>query len=295
MKTFLLAAAAVLVMWISLGMDLRKDGREEEVVYTEKDFDASAIQRLEASTSAGFVRVDGGAADRATVAVILAPNGTKWPFRKKSLERIFEEEYDLKLAAEDGVLAVRAKRKKGRGRNARLSVSFRITVPTRIDSDVRTSAGSITLRDLQGIQRFRTSAGSLKLSGLSGDINGKTSAGSIDMAGCSGDIALSTSAGSIDMADCAGRIKAASSAGSIRASLKQVSDSLRLTTSAGGVRIAVPESAYDVDLKGLRVALNISGFSGTVKEKSVQGKVNGGGSAIVARTSSGSVSLSWLR
>jgi len=322
MKRYTLTPAFALLA--SLGL-----AQQKEEVYAKMDFAASDVQRMEIATSGGFVTVEGGAEEKAQLTVILRPNGSNQLFRKgKDLHAIFEERYDLELGLENGLLVAKAKRKDNRGNNP-LSVSFQITVPKQIESDIRTSSGSIKLSNLEGKQHFRTSAGSLTLASLSGAIRGGTSSGSIRLEDGRGTIELHTSAGSITLNNvngetdirtssgsisanaisgtfraktsagsitldrCDGNIGASTSSGSIRASVTNLTDSLRLSTSAGSVRISVPEGAYDLDLKGLRADAPSGGFSGTMTRNAVKGKLNGGGRAISAKTLAGNVSLSW--
>ncbi|SFS92797.1 DUF4097 family beta strand repeat-containing protein [Sphingobacterium wenxiniae] len=321
MKTSLLTAS--LILWVSFLV-----AQQKEVTYVEKDFTASTVQKLEASTSGGSIKVEGGNNSKATVAVILSPNGNS---RTKGgdLQTLFEKEYDLELEVKNGVLVAKAKRKNNRGNNP-LSVSLRISVPKKIASDINTAGGSITLNNLEGNQNFQTAGGSLTLSQLAGNIKGQTAGGSIRLADSQGDIGVttaggsirldnirgtisantsggsitakdvsgtltaSTSGGSISLDACEGNIQAGTSGGSINASVTKVTKSLQLSTSGGSVRIAVPKGAYDVDLHGSRVDLAGGDFNGTKTKKSIQGKLNGGGSSITASSSSGSVALSWL-
>ena len=302
--------------------------QDKNITYVEKDFAAAQIRQLEASTSGGWVNVEGGNQSKATVSVILRPNG-KNKSKGKDLIAIFEREYDLDLTVRNGVLVAKAKRKDDRG-NSPLSVSLRITVPKAIASDINTSGGSITLNNLQGNQHFRTAGGSLTLTQLSGNIQGQTAGGSIHLENSQGEINLktaggsikldqvsgqvnigtsggsitaktvsgsltaNTSGGSISLQDCEGNIKAGTSGGSINASIQKITESLTLSTSGGSVKIQVPKGAYDLNLKGSRVVLAEGSFQGNKAKQSVRGSINGGGYPITATTSAGSVTLSWL-
>jgi len=302
--------------------------QQKEVVYAKMDFAASDVQRIEITMTEGFVTVDGRAGEKAGLTVILSPNESNRLGRGKDLHAIFEESYDLKLGLDNGLLVAKVNRKDKRG-NAPLMVSFRITTPKQIESDLRISAGDIKLSHLEGKQHFRTSAGSLTLAKLSGEIKGqassgdirledgrgninlhtsagsitlnkvsgetdiRTSSGSISAKTVSGSFRAITSAGNITLDGCDGNIQAATSAGSIRASVTNLTDALRLSSSAGNVQISVPEGAYDLDLKGSRTDVPNGSFGGTKTMEAVKGKLNGGGTAIMAKTLAGSVSLSW--
>lgn len=302
----------------------------QKITYVSKHFPASTVNRVDVQTIGGQIQVEGSNAGKASVEVILSPNGKQLTKSEKDLKRLFDKEYDLEVDVKNGVLMAKAKRKTSqRSGNHPVSVSFKITVPHHITSQLQTSGGGITLSNLTGNQNFRTSGGSLKLAHLSGQVDGKTSGGSIHATDCEGDITLNTSGGSINLqkiqgqltvktsggsitgsdisgtlsartsggsiklTNCEGGVQASTSGGSITASLKKVSAPLALKTSAGSIHITVPKDGYDVDLRGSRVNRPSSDFLGTATRKAVKAKLNGGGKAIQASTSAGSVNLSW--
>lgn len=302
--------------------------QQKEVTLVNKKFTASSIKNLEVQTSGGSIRVNGDAGSEASVEIILNPNGNS---RKsgKDLKTIFEEEYDLDLDVRSGKLIAKATRKSSKGNNP-LSVSFRISVPAKTATQLKTSGGSIALSNLEGDQDFATSGGSLSIENLKGNITGKTSGGSIKATDCLGKLTLATSGGSLQLQrlsgnitattsggsitanqivgtldartsggsirldDSEGAISASTSGGSITASLNKVTNPLQLKTSAGSIRLTLPKGGYNLDLRGTRVnADRIDNFSGSVKKEAINGSINGGGYAIAASTSGGTVSLSW--
>jgi DUF4097 and DUF4098 domain-containing protein YvlB len=68
---------------------------------------------------------------------------------------------------------------------------------------------------------------------------------------------------------------------------------LDLSTSSGGISVKMPMSnGIDLDLRGNRVNVgSLSNFDGTIEKDRVVGKLNGGGTAVTMRASSGSVSI----
>ena len=303
--------------------------QQKNLSYTQKKFSASSIKSLDVSTIGGSIRVDGTTGE-ASVEVILNPNGNKFS-RSEDLKSVFEKEYDLELGVQGGTLVAKVKRKSGRSGNNPVSVSYVIHVPTKVTSQVKTAGGSITMNNLTGDQNFATSGGSLTLTNLNGNINGRTSGGSITAKSSKGNIQISTSGGSITMEqlngtivaktsggsitgkqvigklnastsggsvnlqNAEGDIQAATSGGSVTASLTKVTNPVKLSTSAGSINLSLPKGGYDLDLSGNKVNIdNLQNFSGSSKRDKVKGSVNGGGHAVTASTSAGSVNINWL-
>jgi DUF4097 and DUF4098 domain-containing protein YvlB len=158
---------------------------------------------------------------------------------------------------------------------------------------VRTSGGGIDARDCDGEIDLSTSGGGIKLVNLNGNVEATTSGGGISVEDFSGDLNTSTSGGSIRMNGMNGNVKASTSGGRISASFERPGKYISLSTSAGNIDIDVPKSkGYDLDLSGNRVRMaSSSNFSGTKKDDRVQGRLNGGGTTIKARASSGSISF----
>lgn len=158
---------------------------------------------------------------------------------------------------------------------------------------LRTSGGGIEARDCDGEIDLSTSGGGLTLVNLNGKVDATTSGGGISVAGFSGDLNTSTSGGSINLTKMEGNVKASTSGGGISASFTNPGKYVSLTTSAGNISIDVPSGkGYNLDLHGNRVKLaSNSNFKGTKKEGDVQGQLNGGGTVIKARASSGSITL----
>ncbi len=158
---------------------------------------------------------------------------------------------------------------------------------------VRTSGGGIDARDCDGEIDLVTSGGGIKLINLNGNVEATTSGGGISVEDFSGDLNTATSGGSIRLSGMNGNVKAATSGGGIKASFERPGKYISLATSAGNIDIDVPSGkGYDLDLSGNRVRLaSSSNFKGTKKDNRVQGSLNGGGTTIKARASSGSVNL----
>ena len=199
----------------------------------------------------------------------------------------------------------------------RLRVKYVVTVPERFNVDLQTSGGSISVEDLEGTVETKTSGGSLSFGMIRGDIMGRTSGGSISLSGTSGSADVHTSGGSISLGKVAGTVKAHTSGGSI--SIDEVSGTIDARTSGGSIQAALTEQpAGDSELRtsggtitvrladGIGLDVNAKTSAGRVttdfdvppREKDEMNRldaaINGGGPAMLLRTSGGSIRINRL-
>ncbi|HSU55305.1 MAG TPA: hypothetical protein VLT36_14710, partial [Candidatus Dormibacteraeota bacterium] len=107
-----------------------------------------------------------------------------------------------------------------------------------------TSGGSIRMSECDGEQRIRTSGGGIEVSGGAGSLDGATSGGSVKVENFHGPARVETSGGGIAVQNVAGKIDGQTSGGSIHAVLvSPLADSVRLSTSGGGITVRIPGDA----------------------------------------------------
>src|SRR5688500_10151954 len=176
------------------------DNREP---FITKSFSNETVKELYAKTSGGSIVVAGGN-EKARVEVYIQGNNARNLYKDEIKERL-DEDYKLVIDVVDNELKLIAEQqdKYFNWKNA-LSISFKVFVPTDISTDLSTSGGSISLKNLSGTQDFSTSGGSLDLDRLSGRIKGRTSGGSIEVSNTKDYLDLQTSGGSIDAENCNG-------------------------------------------------------------------------------------------
>jgi DUF4097 and DUF4098 domain-containing protein YvlB len=157
--------------------------------------------------------------------------------------------------------------------------------------DLQTSGGSITAENVRGNLQLRTSGGSLKLRNLNGITNATTSGGSVRAENVKGEFQTKTSGGSINLSDMDGSVDASTSGGGIEAEISGLGKYLRLSSSAGSIRVKMPlDKGMDLDLVGDRVQVSqMNQFSGSMEKDRVKGTLNGGGVEVKMRTSAGSI------
>jgi len=163
------------------------------------------------------------------------------------------------------------------------------------DIDLHTSGGSIEAKNCKGKLELETSGGSLNLSDLEGTIDAQTSGGHIDADNIRGELSASTSGGSIKMTNIAASLETSTSGGNINVEISSLGKYVKLSNSGGGIDLQLPANkGYDLDLHGNRVKVSpMNNFSGDTDDNSITGKMNGGGTQIVARSGSGRVNVSF--
>lgn len=266
MKKLLLLFMAVLLISAAMAQD--------QTPFKTEIFSEKKINRLEVSSSGGFVKVTGGA-EIPRVNVYITGSNSKRQLSPEALaERL--KAYVLEVNLVDGTLVciAKVKDKKTIKNSERLSINFEIETPKNLDTDIKTSGGSLTLSTLNGNINFLTSGGSMALNNLSGKIKGVTSGGSIKLEHASGEIDLTTSGGSIRAENSNGNIKLITSGGSL--TLSDLTGTIHGATSGGSI------TANRVDGN-----LNINTAAGSISVSDFKGNLNG-------KTSAGSIKGSIL-
>lgn len=257
-KINLLLAAFVLFITISANAQ-----NSDEKPYISKNFTSASLTNLKVETSGGSITVAGDQPNGVKVEMFVRPNNWngKANLSKEEIEDKLED-FDIFIGTEGSVLKATAVRKNRNGwdKNS-VSISFKISTPRNMATNLRTSGGSIRISSLTGEQNFRTSGGSLRVSDLDGLIDGQTSGGSIEVENCKKEITLSTSGGSIKASELSGKINLHTSGGSI--TLNGLDGSIIAQTSGGSIKGDGIKGDLDAGTSGGSVRL--AGLSGSVK------------------------------
>ena len=194
-----------------------------------------------------------------------------------------------------------------------VQITVMARVPERFDAEIETSHGDLSMNDLEGRIDVRTSHGDVAADALSGprlhietshgdvaagrlsadEVSVKTSHGDIEIGEVvSSDFSAHTSHADVEVARIEGRAEITNSHGDIRALLTSGQPAF-FKTSHGDIAIdVIPDLGADVTLRGDKVRLDASAsFDGEVKKSRADGRLNGGGARIEARTSHGSITL----
>jgi len=237
-----------------------------EEPYLTKSFKNESIDNVEVKTSGGSISVEGVNASEARVEVFVNANNSSDNFSKEDIKRMLEENYDLSVSVSNNkVTAVAKTKERNMNWKKSLSISFKVFAPKKISSKLKTSGGSISLKNLSGSQDFTTSGGSLHVDNLSGEVKGRTSGGSIHVANSKDDINLTTSGGSIYAENSSGNLRLSTSGGSIN--LSDLKGDIEANTSGGSINdgeLSTSTSGGSVRLSDLTCSLEASTSSGSM-------------------------------
>ncbi|MBC7922230.1 MAG: DUF4097 family beta strand repeat protein [Ferruginibacter sp.] len=304
---------------------------DDDKPYLTKEFTLNGAGNLRVETSGGHIRVKGGSGSEVKVEMYARLNNGRDRDRNEGSVKEELEKYDVSITQEGNTVTAVAKRKSGfRNQNSRLSISFEITAPTRVASNLQTSGGHIQLAGLSGTQEAETSGGHIEAENLKGNLNlhtsgghitatnlngnaqletsgghirlaacdgkldARTSGGHIDANDVSGELKVETSGGGISLKEIRGSVDAHTSGGSIHADVLELGRYLTLRTSGGGIDATIPSGkGLDLDLEGDRVRTTLSNFNGTSEKDRIVGTMNGGGIPVKMSTSGSSVVLNY--
>lgn len=307
---FAFGISFVLMLWVISTANAMQNRGDDP--YRVEEFSISTPGELEVQTSGGHITVEGSGNSSVRVEMFVSKDGESLSPSDTDLEH-----FDIAIEQRGNRVQAIAKRENGSwwkfwDDENNISVSFVVYTPHEMITQLKTSGGHIKTAGLTGTQEMKTSGGHLELADLEGTIKARTSGGHIDIANVTGDVEartsgghidakntegnlnVRTSGGHIDLEDIAGTVEASTSGGSISANINKMGEFARLKTSGGNVDITVPRNiGLDLDLRGSRVRTQLENFSGSMEDDDVEGSINGGGPMLSARTSGGTVRVSF--
>ncbi|MFH1195000.1 MAG: DUF4097 family beta strand repeat-containing protein [bacterium] len=267
----------------------------------EKRFDVNPGETLQLETATGDVIISTWAGNEVFVKV----------YGNRKAEEDIEFSFER---TSDGVLII-AEKDGGFFSNwfSSIDMKFEIQVPANFQTDIKTSGGDISVKDLSGKMSYKTSGGDVELDNTNGELFVKTSGGDIGLNKHNGNAQIQTSGGDIKCNNTKGNLEAGTSGGGI--SLKAVDGMIDantsggditleytgknmgvdLTTSGGDIKVYLPaDFKADVELKSSGGSIECDySMSKTykVKSNSLDAEFNGGGEKLYCRTSGGDVKV----
>jgi hypothetical protein len=251
---------------------------QDDEPYMVKNFGSAKIQQVKAETSGGSIRVESTTGESRVEVFIKPNNSSDWgrKFDKEEIEdRLKDYELIITQAGTDLSVVARPKDRSGYNWKRGLSIAFRIFVPEKVATVLRTSGGSISLKNVTGNQDFKTSGGSISLKNVGGSLKGHTSGGSLNLSRCRDLVDVSTSGGSITVIDSEGEITLSTSGGSL--TLENLNGKISARTSGGSIsaedikgELTASTSGGSVRMAGLACALDVSTSAGSVDLKIVE-------------------------
>jgi Putative adhesin len=198
-----------------------------------------------------------------------------------------------------------------------ISVDYEITAPA--DTQIRSHSGSGDQRveGLRGKLDMESGSGDMRLRGISSEIRVHTGSGDVDAREISGpfiaeagsgdiraeekgngDVSIHTGSGNIELRGVAGALRAESGSGDLTIE-GAVKGNWELRTSSGNVELELPQGAgFDLDastgsgsvIVDRPVTMTVQGDL-RKPQRSVKGKVDGGGPELLVHTGSGDVNI----
>ena len=172
--------------------------------------------------------------------------------------------------------------------------SIEVTVPQRYGIRIRTSGGSVELKDTIGSVKLHTSGGDIVAKNVNGNVEARTSGGGISADTIRGDVDAGTSGGDLRLLHVDGKIRGQTSGGSVKCSLVGINRGISASTSGGSIQLTLPRATT----ANIEATTSGGGFNSelpvatTVQQDGhVKGSINGGGQRIDVSTSGGGISL----
>jgi hypothetical protein len=172
------------------------------------------------------------------------------------------------------------------------------------DADLKTYGGDIAIGPVHGDLKAHTLAGDVSAGVISGSTSIETSGGDIHLDRVGGSADLRTGGGDIALSSVGGGLKAETSGGDVRATIvsREAKGGVAIHSSGGDVTLTLPADFHgDIDLEvsgcsesdGRAIhsdfpEISIARRAGVER---ASGTLNGGGSRVVVRTTSGSIRL----
>ena len=264
MKRILIAFACGLPL-----MTLNSTLNAQNTPYMQKSFPREAVHQVQAQTSGGNISVEGESSGEARVEVYIRSNNGH-DLSKDEIQQRLNEQFDLTVGLEGGVLKAIAKHKISNiNWNRTLSISFVIHTPEAVSSMLKTSGGNIDLKGLSGTEDFKTSGGNLSIDHLSGKITGRTSGGNVTIVNSHDNIDLETSGGNVSAERCDGTIELVTSGGNME--LTAVKGNINARTSGGHVggkdvtgELHAKTSGGNIDFENMTGSLAASTSGGNI-------------------------------
>lgn len=179
------------------------------------------------------------------------------------------------------------------GWGAKVSVAYKVKVPTHFNLELNTGGGAIKVGNLSGAVNAKTSGGSITVGDIDGDLNVDTSGGSISVGKVSGESKISTSGGSIKVAGGGASVVAKTSGGSIK--IGPSNGRVSVDTSGGSILVGHAKGDVSADTSG--GSIRIEGSDGNVLADTSGGGVyiDNVAGKISADTSGGGIRISRAR
>ena len=168
----------------------------------------------------------------------------------------------------------------GGHKKPQISVSYKITVPERVDLEVGTTNGSVEVEDVEGEAQVSSTNGRIEMAYMKGFLDVSTTNGRIELIDIDGGLDAGTTNGGVEVR---------------YSSRADITDDISIRTTNGGIELRLPED-IDADVNARTTNGHIdTDFPITVRgrygKKHLSGQINDGGPLIELKTTNGSINI----
>lgn len=292
-RVFSLAALAVLALTYLLGSSPASSGpRHPGETLLEKSFSVSGTPQLDVSLHDADVELIAAKESgvHVEVTVYTQEGDSEWgreAFGRMNFQ-VAQSGKTIKVESDQPRISRSEYRDKG-------GVWAKVTIrhPERIDGEVLTGDGDVSLTSADGRLSVRTSDGDISLDEVHGpEILIHTSDGDVHAGTIASKAAtIETGDGDVSIDDLRGSLEARTGDGDMEVGLMEPGE-VQLTSGDGDILLVAPASLRaDIDLRGEDVSVRGFQITGTLTGRNVRGEVNGGGKLVQVRTGDGDVEL----
>lgn len=209
-----------------------------------------------------------------------------------------EVRIDESQSGDHVIVTVKTPHFKGFLGNLHRAIHVQLSVPRKLDMEVTTGDGAVTVQPVAGRIQIHTGDGSIRADGVRGDVNLHTGDGSINAHEVDGTLSASSGDGSVHISGRFDGLAINTGDGSVDAEAapgSKMTSPWSIHSGDGSVDLRVPEDlrAY-VDLKtgdgSIRCDLPIT-TEGSVERSHIHGNLNGGGGELKITSGDGSIRL----
>jgi sensor histidine kinase YesM len=156
-----------------------------------------------------------------------------------------------------------------------------------------TMGGNINLAQNKGQIEVNTKGGNLSINQHRGQLKFNTWGGNIYVADLQGQLECSTWGGNIKLSNVSGNIGVSTRGGNISADVPFVKEYAWFDTTGGNIETFLPlNTGLNLEVKATRIYhAGLASFDGLMDQRTISGKLNGGGPSITIKTGGGKINL----
>ncbi|MDR8391023.1 DUF4097 domain-containing protein [Aliifodinibius sp. S!AR15-10] len=298
----------LLVCLVSNVSVLANEDSDEQKPYVVKEFTLNGAGILKTFTTAGNIDVQSTYnTDKVRVELYVERGYAIW----SGSRNLDNYRINILQRGNEIIASVEEKKRSGGLFSEKVNFNFRIYVPERMSTELKTLGGNIKLSRLTGDQMAKTSGGNIILHSLKGKIGAYTSGGNIEITSSRGTIFAQTEGGNISVDRTEGELRlrtaggdiiaehttgsfiARADAGNIKGHFIDVGQGISMETSAGNIFAELPgNTGLTLSASGSHISFDqMEHFTGRKEQQLLEGKLNDGGIPISLQTSSGTITI----